>query len=147
MSDLSSREDWFRRDRMLLDIVARAHIDQAKAVDADGAAKELGTELGDVVQGLRALEDAEYVAFESKSITWRLWFGPRLRERGLRELGRWPASGFDAFVAVLEERIAAEHEPVAKSRLMGLLDEVKEIGRDVLADVITAVVKSSAGLP
>jgi DNA-binding MarR family transcriptional regulator len=143
------REDWFRRDRRILEIVDATELSKATGLRLSGVAEQLGLEHDDVVRGIDALGEAGYITFRSRGrdSVGQVVFLPKLRERARRELGLWPANSFDALVAALETRIAAEVEPAAKSKLEHLLGEVKAIGRDVLTDVITAVIKSSAGLP
>jgi hypothetical protein len=95
-------DDWYRRDVKILEAVGQLEAEGAKVLNAQELAPQLGLEFDDVVRGIRALDDAGYIELGSKAINWVIFFGPRLLERGRRELHLWPADGYDALIAVLE---------------------------------------------
>ena len=76
------------------------------------------------------------------------WVIGRVAERRLRESGAWPTADQLAarLVTALGEAAERESEPEKRTRLRGLASGLGGAGRDVLVDVMAAVVTKSAGL-
>jgi DNA-binding MarR family transcriptional regulator len=139
----ASRDDWYRRDLRILERVALAEVAGAEEVTTWDLAAELGLDQHDVTLGLQALKEADFVHWNAMPRYGRdmyklLW--PRLKERGRRTLRKWPVDGYDALLAILEERIEAEREPDERSKLMRLLTALRGMSRDVAVEVIAAMI-------
>lgn len=70
-----------------------------------------------------------------------------LNERGRRAVGIWPAGdGPDALVAALQQAAEATEDPDEKSLLRRASGAVGSISRDVMSDVLAAVIRSQTGI-
>ena len=140
---------WASRERPILEAILaieEAGKDRMTSVDLAAA---VGLAEAEAIRGINALEEAGYVAWSSRAGVGRskIYLLPRLLERGRREVGQWPSDGFDALIRLLDERIKAEPEPVEKGRLERFRSAVLDLGRDVLADVLSRAIGGGLGLP
>jgi hypothetical protein len=150
MSEAATREDWYRRDLRLLERIAVAEASGSEDLLSWEIAPELGLELHDTMVGLQALREADFIHWVNQVRYGRdqyklLW--PRLKERGRRTLRKWPLDGYDALLAVLEERIESETEPERRSKMVRLLTALRDMGRDVAVEVIAATITRGAPPP
>jgi hypothetical protein len=75
------------------------------------------------------------------------WFltNSRLTERGARAVSLWPKA--EQLLETIEARAEAEHDPVRKKALKGILENVRQIGVPVLSEIIAAAAKRTLNLP
>ncbi len=139
---------WYEREVPILRAFYDAEEAGAPQLYSGDIASATGLDEGTVLRAVRALTDAGYIApWKAGQLTGSLiYYFPRLAEKGRREIGQWPASSFDAFVAVLQQRISEETEPETKSGLVRLRDALLGIGRDVAVDVLGAALKHAGGI-
>lgn len=152
MSDTPIRRTWEDREQVLLEAIARAedeedgeplHSLDSRLQDATGLTDR------DVQLGLRALYEAGYIAGNTPGINQRIFdmIGIRLLEKGRRKVGQWPPEDqYDAFLAVLEQRIASASSEEERGRLEQMRDVALGVGRDVLASVLSAWARQVGGL-
>lgn len=140
---------WADREAKILEAILAVEEADRDRLMTDELATTTGLPEPEAQRGLLALIESGHV-----SITQKLGGGrgplivimPRLRERGRRAVGQWPKDGFDALVALLDERIRAEPAGDAKTRLERLRDALLGIGRDVVVDVLGAAIKNAGGI-
>jgi hypothetical protein len=75
------------------------------------------------------------------------WFltKSRLTERGARAVSVWPRA--QQFVQILEARAETEIGPVRKKALMTMAETTKQLGVQVLGEILSAAAKKTLGLP
>jgi hypothetical protein len=137
---------WTTRELPILEVLFVLEEEGQNRVGSSLIAERTGIPEQEVVRGVLSLYEAGYFTAQILGVGSNILVSHRLREKARREIGQWPADSFDAFVAALKERIAAEPDAEVKSRLQRLLDAVIGIGRDVATDVIGAAIKHAGGL-
>lgn len=140
---------WTDRNYPILQAFAEVEAAGKDRVGSDSIANTVGRDARDTWVGLQSLREAGYIAWSSQANPLggvRVLVGPRVLERGRRELQQWPADGYAAFVAILEARIEAATDPEERSSLERLKSAVGGISRDVVTDLISAVLRDVTGL-
>lgn len=141
---------WSQREQRVLEAVLAVEEADGDRLVTDRLAESAGLTEPEARHALLALIEDGYV-----SITQSVGGGgggpivaiwPRLRGKGRRAVGQWPADAYDALLTVLQERIDAEPDPAERSKLERLLSAVAGMGRDVLVDVLGATIKHAGGL-
>lgn len=149
MTEPPVRQTWEERELVLLKAIARFEQEAGEELNSWQLAELTGLEPRDVEVGLHALYDAGYITGTDAS-GFDQAFGLmaiRLEERGRRAVGQWPPEDqFDAFVAVLEQRIAEASTDEERSRLERVRDAALGVGRDVLTSVLSAWARQVGGL-
>lgn len=146
------RSTWEKRDLPLLESIARAEgQDNSRrplnSLDP-GLREASGLDEREFQLGLQALYDAGYIAGNARDFGGEFHLiGIRLLERGRRTVGQWPPEDqYDAFVAVLEQQIAAAGSDDERSRLERVREVALGVGRDVLTSVLSAWARQLGGL-
>ena len=102
---------------------------------------------------LASLIEDEYVA--GGRVFWPLEAGKptitvdvlRITPRGRRAIRQWPAEhSVEIFVEIIERNIHLAPDDETRSKLQGLLDATRAVGTDVLAGVISNLLKSAGGM-
>jgi hypothetical protein len=75
------------------------------------------------------------------------WFVNEITERGRRAVGLWPTGeSVDALVDALRQAEDATDDPEEKSALRRAAGAVLGVGRDVMTDVMAAVIAKQMGV-
>lgn len=138
---------WAGREQRVLDAVAAFSADRNPG--CEDLAEATGLAFASVQTGVRNLEEAGFLTgmdVSTMGVGYEL-IEIRLLERGLRATGVWPSDPYDQFVDAVNDAIENETDPAQRSRLQGLLDAMKDVGKGVATAVISDVVKRSTGLP
>ncbi|MEE3128462.1 MAG: hypothetical protein VX494_14740 [Actinomycetota bacterium] len=140
------RDTWHTRDLHVLRAVADhdPHMDNWSAT----MCAEMVLDPDDLVAALQALEEARYI-----EVWWSRTFGgddplgARLRERGRRAVGVWPsAEAIDGLVEALRQAEEATEDPDERTLIRRAAGALGSVSRDVMTDVIAAVVARQSGL-
>ncbi|MEP7738301.1 hypothetical protein ABKW28_11660 [Nocardioides sp. 31GB23] len=140
-------EQWTTRDLPALIEIARnrkmdgrqlqPHIETTLGIDED-----------DVVDAIEALEDGDYL-----EATWINTMGGsilsavKLRERGRRAVGIWPGGeGVDALVDALRQAEETTTDPEERTLIRRAAGALTSVSRDVMVDVMGAVIARQAGV-
>lgn len=139
---------WEAREIPILEAVAAAG---GEPLESDAIVEATGLEPSAVGYGVEALVDGQYLTgkdWGDMSSTFPEWGRLRLAERGRRAVGAWPREegGLDVLLDLLAERIAATDDPDERSRLERFRDAAKDMGSQVGTSLLTAWLKSVAGL-
>jgi|GEM_PF-1487611 hypothetical protein len=72
-----------------------------------------------------------------------------LNEDGRRAVGQWPSnqSPVDVLISLLQDKIDATPDIAEKGRLQSLLNSLSQVGKSVLTDVLSSLIRHQAGLP
>lgn len=137
---------WNIDHKVLVEIVRQIEVDGEDFADTAAASERAGV---DPNVGGRSVErlvrNGMLVGSSTLSGDWAIG---QVTERGLRESGAWPTADQLAarVVSALNQTAEREPEPEKQSKLRGLATGLGGAGRDVLVDVMAAVVTKSAGL-
>jgi hypothetical protein len=140
---------WEERDMPILRLFAEAEEAGATSISTPELAKALGRDLRDARVGVDSLREAGYIdwADRARYVTdHHVLLSPRVRERGRRTLGQWPADGYSALVALLEAQIQAEPDDEKRGRLEQFRSALLGMGRDVATDLLSKLLAQVAGL-
>lgn len=150
MSQEPLPDRWRSRDLPIL-LEAARHADRGDEPDLPAMAAVAGCEPRDVERSLVALEDAGYLrtvrgpdTLTGPGTIWEL----EILERGRRATGLWP-NGDDAVAQLLDALRQAEDlvdDPEEKTALRKAGGQLATVSRNVVAEVIAAVVTRQAGL-
>lgn len=144
------RRTWEDRELVLLEAIALAEQDLDEPLVSFALPDRTGLEDLEVQRGLRALFEAGFIGGTEAGINQRLFdlYNIRLLERGRRTVGQWPPENqFDAFVEVVNEKIAAADSDEERSKLERIRDTALGVGRDVLTSVLSSWARQVGGLP
>lgn len=138
---------WAERDFPLL-LAAARHLDAgAHVIQISTLTGELDIELSDALRSARALLGTYLTGKTVDSMA-----GPRdaiitdLTERGRRATGLWPSGeSADALVEALRQAEEATDDLEEKNNLRRAAGAVMGVGRDVMTDVIAAVISKQMG--
>lgn len=142
---MTDADTWFSRDlpvlRAIAEISERLHGDP---VDGDEIVSATGLGQSQVAAAVRALEDS----YLKGSTAWTSdWDAGTPIVRGInsaarRELGMWPTPGAvaDRVLDEVEHRIETAGTPEERSRWVKVRDAVGGASRDLLVDVMGAVI-------
>lgn len=102
----------------------------------------------DLATSLQALEEAGYVeVWWSKTFGGDDPLGGRLRERGRRAVGVWPsAEAADGLIEALRHAEEATDDPEEKTLIRRAAGAIGMVSREVMTDVLAAVVARQTGL-
>ena len=102
----------------------------------------------DVVAACRALTPAFLVSEKWESLGGpTTYFIEDLTERGRRTVGLWPSGeNVDALVDALKQAEEATDDPEEKSAIRRAAGAVLGVGRDVMTDVMAAVIAKQMGM-
>jgi hypothetical protein len=134
---------WQSREKALLEAIARGEETDGVMWDWQRVAAEARLDEDDARLGLRRLYEADYITGVDEtgiSGEFRL-HDIRLLEKGLVEVGVWPADPYDALLGVVDSQLQAEEDPERASRLSKLKDAIGEVGREVITRVLTEIAK------
>jgi hypothetical protein len=133
---------WATRDLPVLRRIAEVvEVDNADEVRPEGVAADLGIPQDDALRAMIALHGSGYIDGDrADSFGGKYIFATDLTERGRRAVGIWPSSdGVDALVEALQQAAAATDDPDEKGALRKAASAILGVGRDVMTDVIGAV--------
>lgn len=140
-------DQWTSRDLPVLVEIARN-----RKMDGRLLQPHIETTVGihedDVVDAIDALEDGGYLeATWFHSLGGSTLSGVKLRERGRRAVGIWPSGeGVEALVDALRQAEETTTDPEEKSILRRAGGAVAMVSRDVMVDVMGAVVARQSGV-
>lgn len=102
----------------------------------------------EMIESIDALEDGGYLeAHWQRMMSGRVLMGVKLRERGRRALGIWPsAEGVDALVDALRQAEDVVDDPEEKTLIRRAAGAVGSVSRDVMVDVMAAVIARQSGI-
>lgn len=156
MSGTGLSDRWSTREFPVLVEVARRLDEEGEATNevvVHGAVAEaLSLDVDGVEASVRALIDAGYLrrekpGRESLRASWSGWHNLELTERGRRAVGLWPSGeGVDALVDALRQAEAETTDPEEKSRIRQAAASVMGVSRDVMVDVLGAVIARQSGM-
>lgn len=141
-------DTWSSRDFPVLVSAARAVDRRDPNVTAVRIADSLAMDLGEVFAALDALDGA-YLRQEPYDTLGGRGdsFVTGLTERGRRVVGLWPSGeNVDALVDALRQAEEQTDDPEEKSAIRRAAGAVLGVSRDVMVDVVAAVVARQSGL-
>lgn len=133
-------ETWHTRDLPVLTAIVNLLQRHGRPTGPQEIAAEAGLSIDETMSALRWLDKAKPPYFRSV-VPYATDTPARivdLEERALREVGQWPreqAVG-EALVRELKAAIAAEPDPVKRTKYQALLDAVSQIGAAVAGEVV-----------
>lgn len=140
---------WAGRDLPVL-------ISLAKALDANPSSRismeyvtdDTGLDRDAVLSALIALEGTYIVGKPVELVAGIAnFFTSGLTERGRRAAGLWPdGESVDALVDALRQAEEATEDPEEKTLLRRAAGAIGSVSRDVITDVMTAVIRSQTGI-
>lgn len=139
-------DQWHTRDLHVLRAVAD-HDPHADNWAATICAETL-LDPDDLTAALQALEEAGYVeVWWSRTYGGDDPLGARLRERGRRAVGVWPsAEAADGLIDALRRAEEATDDPEEKTLIRRAAGAIGMVSRDVMTDVLAAVIARQSGL-
>lgn len=142
---------WLTREVPLLEAIGEAESEDV-LTSSEWLAGRTGLTLRETNIALKALLTAipPYIeAIDSGSAAGPDYLDVELAERGRRVVGAWPPAdgGVEALLALITERLDETTDEEEKSKLAKLRDGVQSVGKDVGTALLTAWLKSVAGLP
>lgn len=144
-----AKPTWNEREYVLLEAIAAAEEQGSEPVSSATLAAATGLGSHELALGLRRLHDNGYIVGQDATT-----FGEeydlmmiRLQGSGLRAVGQWPPEDqYDAFLAVLDQRIEAASSDEERGRLERVRETALGVGRDVLTSVLSAWARGQVGL-
>lgn len=139
---------WNTRDFPVVVAVARELDEGTRVVSATDVATSLEMDFLDVVTAMRALVPGYLVGRPVDSLAGTSeFFINQLTERGRRAVGIWPSGeGVDALVDALRQAEEATDDPEEKGILRRASGAVGMVSRDIMVDVVAAVVTKQSGI-
>lgn len=140
---------WEGREALILEAVAQA---QEEGTEANIAARAAVPDLDANVykETLASLEDDGYLSVAIQRNGVGRVEGAHVRRitpKGRRVVGQWPTDDpASELLAVLQQQIEQETDPVERSRLERLRDALGDVSKSVVAGLVTAAAKSLTGL-
>lgn len=142
------RERWQDRDFPVLVAAARLleESDETPGLEELVHASELDRD--EVVRALTALDGPYLVGTRLDTFKGLVAYHVEgLTERGRRTVGIWPSGeAVDALVSALRQAEQATDDPEERSALRRAGGAVATVSREVMSDIIAAVIKSQTGL-
>lgn len=144
------RDRWTTRDRpILLELAQRLDDQPGVGIDSRHLATELGMDPGDVAAACVAL-DPEYIGGKAHRAAGHgviLYIATELKTRGRREVRLWPSGeNVDALLDALRQAEDLTDDAEEKGIIRRAAGAVGMVSRDVMVDVMAAVVARQAGL-
>jgi hypothetical protein len=138
---------WEQRELPLLEEILR---DEQEAptynLDSDRLAERLGFDLRLTRVAIGAFLTDRLI--EGTRIQGGATVGIRITPDGRRAVGQWPSGDpFVDLVRILEQRVETASDEQERTRMARLLGDVKDVGKEVIGGVVTAVIRSQTGLP
>ena len=139
---------WASRDFPVLLEVARRIDAGDRYVHARDVANALDLPRDQVILAIDALHPAYVEGSPDERMSGRLdWTVVALTERGRRAVGLWPSGeSVAALVDALRQAEEATEDLEEKSALRRAAGAVMGVGRDVMTDVIAAVIRQQMGV-
>jgi hypothetical protein len=139
---------WASRDLPVLRETARLLDGGTARVQVKDLVEPTGLDQESIVLALNALVPGYLDGKPMDSWGGRLdWFVKEITERGRRTVGLWPTGeSVDALVDALRQAEAATDDPEEKSALRRAAGAVLGVGRDVMTDVMAAVIAKQMGV-
>jgi predicted ArsR family transcriptional regulator len=137
---------WTTRDFPVLRHVAHlVEVDRADEIRSEEVAERLGIDEDDALHSIIALHDAGYIeGLRADTLGGRYISATGLTERGRRAVGIWPSGeSVDALVDALRQAEEATDDPEERGALRRAASAVLGVGRDVMTDVMGAVIAKS----
>ncbi len=139
---------WETLEHPILEAIGELE-DSDESLGLPAVAEQAGIPVEQVRIGVRRLLGTDLLDGEDMT-GWSGTFSAmnlRLRPKGRQAVGQWPSSDpAEAFLQALGQRIGADHDPEERSRLEDVQRSAGEVGKGVLAGIITAVVQQVTGL-
>ncbi len=137
---------WEDLEQPILEAVAELE-DTGTDIGLTALADHTGLPLVRLRIGVRRLFDTNLLTGLDASAEEFYPISLRLLPEGRQAVGQWPSSDpAEAFLQALGQRVAAEEDPKERSRLEDVQRSAGEVGKGVLAGIITAVVQQVTGL-
>ncbi len=143
-------DQWHSRDLPVLLCVARLEGRDAPVGTSDMVAIELEIPEEEATTALLALDDGRYIKAITGGAT--LGSGPGvlavdLRERGRRVVGLWPGEdAADSLVDALRQAEDATSDPEERTAIRRAWSSLGGVSRDVMVDVVAAVIARQSGV-
>ncbi len=142
---------WHTRDFPVL--LATARILESEGRTADSQEEEFqqaaNCDEQDLVRALQALKQAGYIEAEQTAMLAgndTVW-ATGLTERGRRAVGLWPGDdAADALIDALRQAEESTTDPDERSAIRRAWSSLGGVSRDVMVDVVAAVVARQSGL-
>ncbi|MBT9273621.1 hypothetical protein KMZ32_05975 [Phycicoccus sp. MAQZ13P-2] len=141
----NENDRWTTRDRPVLMAVAM-RLDEGKSISSETVAEELNISPSDAARAMIALLDVYIQGSELRGLGPSTVIASGLTERGRRVAGLWPAGeGVDALVNALRQAEEATDDPEEKGAIRRATGAVLGVGKDVMTDVVAAVIAKQMG--
>lgn len=140
---------WHSRDFPVLLEVARTIDGGSSSIDRETIGRHLCFEVADVQRALGALNQAAYIEdAPARFVGGRPGsFVTTLTERGRRAVGIWPSGeNVDALIDALRQAEQATADPAEQGRIRQAAGALMSVSREVMVDVIAAVVAKHTGI-
>lgn len=139
---------WNPRDFPVLIEAARILDTGETYASADDIAEALGFDVDDVIAALVALAGTYLTGNPLNTLGGVSgFFATGLTERGRRAVGLWPSGeGADALVDALRQAEDLVDDPEEKSLIRRAAGAVGSVSRDVMTDVVAAVIARQSGM-
>ncbi len=142
-------EIWSWREKPILEAAVSA---QAEGRDiATAIANETGLSDADRVRGIAALVEDEFLtgtdvtSYGDAGV--RVYLVDGVTGKARRATRQWPVErAYDDLIDLLEQRIAVTSDEAKRSKLRAVLGSVREVGQDVVTDVLAKVIEHQAGM-
>lgn len=137
---------WTTRDLPILRHVAhRIEVDDADEVRPEAVATALDVDKDRTLRSLITLQESGFIAgIRADTLGGKYIMVTDLTERGRRAVGIWPSDeGVDALVQALRQAAEATSDPEERNALRKAAAAVLGVGRDVMTDVLGAVIAKS----
>ena len=134
---------WASQDFPVLRRVAEiVELEHAVEARPERIADDLGIGEDDALRSLIALHDSGYVeGLRADTMGGKYVIATGVTERGRRAVGIWPSGeGVDALVEALQQAAESTDDPEERSALRRAAAAVLGVGRDVMTDVMGAVI-------
>ena len=139
---------WASRDFHVLLEVARRIDAGDRYVHARDVAEALDMPRVEVILAIDALHPGYVDGSPDERMSGRVdWTVVALTERGRRAVGVWPSGdSVDALVDALRQAEEVTEDPEEKGALRKAAGAVMGVGRDVMTDVVAAVIRQQMGV-
>lgn len=146
---MTVEQRWPRVEQPILDALAAG--DGSSSMRGDEIERVTGLDHVEVMHALRSLKEDDYIdalLVEADQEAYPIMAsGVRLRPKGLRKAGLWPASDDlgEAFLAALEKAINDEPEGEERTRLERVLGAAQAVGKVALSAAVAQAVGIGIG--
>lgn len=140
---MRDRDTWTSRDLPVLQAIADLIEETGSHADGSAIVSRTGLTTAQVSRAVKSLED-EYL----RDVHWDADWFPDLypivqgiTSEARRTVGQWPSAeaAAERFIAAIEQQIIESETDEQRSRLVRIRDAVTVAGRDLLVDVMGAV--------